>query len=240
MDIKRGQPSRIKSYVRREGRFTPGQRRALAMLWDRYGVDFQPRLMDPAALFGRRAPLTLDIGSGMGHSTVAIAAAHPDNDYLAVETHRPGVGSLLRLAAADGVANLRVIHHDVVEVLEHMLADGALDQVFIFFPDPWPKKRHHKRRLINDEFLVLLWRRLKPGGRVHIATDWEDYAQQIVREFDAAGRYLNLAGQGRRAPRPRWRPPTKFEQRGRQEARAVHDFLYAKASSGSPGNSRKS
>jgi len=218
---------KIRSYVRREGRMTAGQKRALEHYWSRYGIDYRAGEIDLDAVFGRPAPKILDIGPGMGDATVAMAQASRENDYLAVETHRPGVGSLLRQAAARKLTNIRVISHDVCEVLAHMLPANSLDGVCIFFPDPWPKKRHHKRRLINHEFLNILKPRLKENARIYIATDWQDYAEQILEVFETHAGYINLAGEGRYSPRPRWRPYTKFESKGRQQEHPVRDCLFA-------------
>ncbi|MGZ8268896.1 MAG: tRNA (guanosine(46)-N7)-methyltransferase TrmB, partial [Burkholderiales bacterium] len=187
-------------------------------------VPFEHRTLDSAALFGRRAPLVLEIGFGMGETTAEIAAAHPDNDYLAVEVHTPGVGSLLKLIEARGLANVRIVQHDAVEVLEHMIASGTLDGVHVFFPDPWPKKRHHKRRLLQPAVVKLLASRLKPGGYLHVATDWEEYAQQVLEVLAAEPQLENTAPGF--APRPAYRPLTKFEQRGLKLGHGVWDIVF--------------
>lgn len=218
----------IRSFVRREGRMTTGQQKALDRHWDQYGIDFSPEPLDIAGIFGRIAPLVLDVGSGMGETTIAMAGANPDNNYLAVEVHRPGVGSLLRRVHQQQLKNVRVINHDVMEVLRYQVPANSVDSVCLFFPDPWPKKRHHKRRLVNRAFLNLLLPCLKDNGRLFITTDWDDYAEQILEVFSGHGGYINLAGETNPAPRPRWRPRTKFETRGSKLSHTVHDFAFAK------------
>lgn len=219
----------IRSYVRREGRMTRAQEDALEKYWPDYGIDYSPALLDPDGIFERRgAPLVLDIGPGMGITTAALAQAHPENNYLAVEVHKPGIGSLLRLAAGYNLSNIRVISHDAVEVIRNMLPNNTLAQVLIFFPDPWPKKRHHKRRLLNVVFTGLLRPKLRDHGRVYISTDWADYAATIPVAFEQAG-YMNLAGENRCIPRPRWRPETRFEQRGFRLGHAVCDYLFVRS-----------
>lgn len=219
------QPRLIRSFVRREGRMTRAQEQALEDLWPTYGLEFSPATLIPASVFGRPAPLTLDIGPGMGLTTVSLAAAQPQRDYLAVEVHRPGIGSLLHQIRRAGISNVRALCHDAIEVIHNMLADASLDQVLVMFPDPWPKKRHHKRRLLNAEFARLLRPRLKSHALVYVATDWLDYAEQIPAIFENNG-YINLAGSGRASPRPRWRPLTKFEQRGLGLGHSVRDFIF--------------
>lgn len=216
----------IRSYVLRAGRVTVAQQRALVTLGPRWLLPFQPQPPDFTALFGRRAPLILEIGSGMGQATAAIAAAHPEQDYLAVEVHPPGIGSLLQLIARREIGNLRLIQHDAVAVLTHMIPDGALAGIHIFFPDPWPKQRHHKRRLIQPEFTALLARKLAVGGYLHLATDWADYALHMLRVLDATPGLANAHGPGTAAPDPGMRPPTRFEQRGLRLGHAVSDLLY--------------
>ena len=208
----------------RQGRVTGAQRRALADLLPIYGVPFAAAVLDLERLFGRAAPKILEIGFGMGETTAAIAQAHPEADYLGVEVHSPGVGSLLKRIAALGLANLRIIQHDAAEVLEHMITPGSLDGVYIFFPDPWPKKRHHKRRLMQPAFTALLASRLKPGGYLHVATDWEHYAQQMLDVLSAEPALENTAG--RFAERPATRPLTKFERRGLNLGHPVRDLVF--------------
>lgn len=214
----------IRSYVLRQGRMTPAQARALRELYPRYGVPFTGEPLDFAALFGRCAPVVLEIGSGMGETTAAIAAMRPDTDFIAVEVHAPGVGSLLNRIAAEGLANVRVIRHDALEVLERMIPDASLAGIHLFFPDPWPKKRHHKRRLVQRAFAALAARKLAPGGYLHAATDWADYADWMLQVLSAEPLLENTAAGF--APRPAWRPPTKFEARGVRLGNEVRDLLF--------------
>ena len=214
----------IRSYVLRQGRLTDAQRRAHEELLPRYGIPFAPTPLDLERAFGRVAPKVLEIGFGMGETTAAIAAAYPRNDYLGIEVHTPGVGSLLRRADAAGLANLRVIQHDAVEVVERMIPPSSLDGIHLFFPDPWPKKRHHKRRLIQPPFVALLASRLKPGAYLHVATDWQDYAQQILEVLSGEPLLANTAPGY--APRPEWRPLTKFESRGLKLGHRAWDVVF--------------
>jgi len=216
----------VQSYVRREGRMTDAQRQAIAKHWPVYGIEFSKTQLDIDLLFQRTAPKILDIGTGMGEVTATLAQTHPDNDYLAVEVHRPGVGSLIRRIVHDGLTNIRISNHDVTDVLRYQLPPDSLDMVYIFFPDPWPKKRHHKRRLVNAEFLQLLKKCLKANGRVFIATDWQDYAEHILEKFSRDQDFINLAGTDQCAPRPHWRPYTKFEKRGHKLEHAIRDLAY--------------
>lgn len=220
-----GPPFRhIRSFALRRGHVTQGQRRAFDELLPRYGVAYRAAPLDLAAQFGRSAPTVLEIGFGMGETTATIAAAHPENDYLGIEVHTPGVGSLLKLIVERGLGNVRVIQHDAVEVLENMIRPASLDGVHIFFPDPWPKLRHHKRRLIQPPFVALLSERLRPGGYLHVATDWAHYAEQVLAVLAAESRLENtVLGY---APRPDYRPLTKFEQRGLRLGHAVHDIIF--------------
>jgi tRNA (guanine-N7-)-methyltransferase len=218
----------IRSFVRREGRITEGQRQALEKYWGKYGVDFNGARLDLDRMFHRTAPKVLDIGPGMGTTTIALAKNNPENDYLAVEVHRPGVGSLLRQIVLNDLTNIRVSNHDVVEVLQHQISENSLDMVYIFFPDPWPKKRHHKRRLITESFLHILKPRLKANARIFIATDWADYASHIMDVFNQTQDYFNLAGDNQTAPRPYWLLQTKFEQRGYHYHHKVWNFAFAR------------
>ncbi len=217
---------RIRSYVLRQGRMSDAQKRAYEDGLAHWGIAYSPARFDPAAAFGRSAPVILEIGFGMGRTTAEIAEAHPQNNYLGVEVHTPGVGSLLKEIQTRGLTNVRLIQHDVVEVLTHMLADGSLAGIHVYFPDPWPKKRHHKRRLIQPELVALLARKLAPGGYLHCATDWEDYALQMLEVLGAEARLKNTAAGF--APRPPWRPITKFEQRGLNLGHGVWDLLFEK------------
>jgi tRNA (guanine-N7-)-methyltransferase len=214
----------IRSFVLRQGRISNAQRRAHADLLPAYGVPFSPAVLDLDRVLGRAAPKILEIGFGMGETTAAIAQQHPERDFLGVEVHTPGVGSLLKRIAELHLKNVRVIQHDAVEVLRHMIAPAALDGVHIFFPDPWPKKRHHKRRLIQPPFLALLASRMKPGATVHACTDWEDYAQQMLQVL-SADRALENTASGY-ADRPDTRPETKFERRGLDLGHRVWDLVF--------------
>jgi tRNA (guanine-N7-)-methyltransferase len=217
----------IRSFVVRAGRIGPGQARALATLAPRYVVPFAASTIDFAALFGRAAPVVVEIGFGMGAATAAIAAARPGVDFLGIEVHPPGVGALLQRIDEAGLGNVRIVHHDAVEVLESMIAPGALAGVNVFFPDPWPKKRHHKRRLLRPPFVRLLASRLAPGATLHCATDWEPYAEQMLEVLSAEPSLVNVAGSGY-AERPATRPLTKFEQRGIDRGHGVRDLVFAK------------
>jgi tRNA (guanine-N7-)-methyltransferase len=214
----------VRSYVLRQGRVTDAQRRAREHLLPRFGIPFSREPLDLERAFGRTAPKILEIGFGMGETTADIAARHPANDYLGVEVHSPGVGALLKHIGELELANVRVIQHEAVEVLEHMIPPASLAGVHLFFPDPWPKKRHHKRRLIQPPFVALLTSRMEPGAYVHAATDWEDYAQQIM-EVLSAEPLLNNTVAGF-AQRPDGRPRTKFEGRGLKLGHKVWDVVF--------------
>jgi tRNA (guanine-N7-)-methyltransferase len=216
----------IRSYVLRQSRTTSAQRRALTELFPKYGIEFAERSIEPQAIFGRSAPLVVEIGSGMGETTIEIARAQPATDFIAIEVHGPGVGSLLKTIEAERITNLRVIRHDAVEVLERMIGDGSLAGIHLFFPDPWPKKRHHKRRLLQAPFVHDLAMRLAPGGYLHVATDWAPYADEILAVMAAEPLLANTSDGF--APRPVWRPLTKFEQRGIARGHAVFDMLFTK------------
>jgi tRNA (guanine-N7-)-methyltransferase len=218
----------IRSYVLRQGRVTDAQRRACETLLPRFGMSYSREPLDLDRVFGRVAPRVLEIGFGMGETTARIAAQHPEIDYLGTEVHTPGVGSLLNRIVEPGLDNVRVIQHDAVEVLEHMIAPESLDGVHIFFPDPWPKKRHHKRRLIQPPFVALLVSRIKAGAYVHVATDWEDYAQQIMEVLSDNPLLVNTSDGF--APRPAWRPQTKFEARGLRLGHRVWDVVFRRLS----------
>lgn len=223
-DTDRRRP--VRSFVLREGRITPAQQRAFDEHWSRYGLDFQGRPRDLDAAFGRHAPRVMEIGFGNGEALAHAAAQDPARDYLGVEVHRPGVGRLMNALAEAGSDNVRIWRHDAVEVLREEIADGALDQVRVWFPDPWPKKRHHKRRLIQPDFVALVARRVHPGGLLHLATDWAEYAEHMREVMEAAPDWRNQAGPGRYAECPSWRIETHFERRGRRLGHAVWDLLY--------------
>jgi tRNA (guanine-N7-)-methyltransferase len=216
----------IRSFVLRQGRISNAQRRAHADLLPVYGVPFSPAVLDLDRVLGRAAPKILEIGFGMGETTAAIAQQHSENDFLGVEVHTPGVGSLLKRIAELHLKNVRIIQHDAVEVLRHMIPSAALDGVHIFFPDPWPKKRHHKRRLLQPPFVALLASRMKPGAYVHAATDWEEYAQQMLEVLSAEPTLENTASGY--ADRPDTRPETKFERRGLELGHHVWDLVFRK------------
>ena len=219
---------RIRSFVLRQGRFTPAQQRAFDDAWPRFGLDYTGRPRDFDAEFGRNAPRVLEIGFGNGEALRFAAANDPARDHVGIEVHAPGVGRLLNALAADEARNVRVYHHDAVEVLENEVADGSLDEIRIYFPDPWHKKRHNKRRLVNTGFAALLVRKLAPGGRLHLATDWQDYAEQMWDVLDATPGIANRAGARGTVPRPPWRPQTHFEARGLRLGHGVWDLVYDK------------
>jgi tRNA (guanine-N7-)-methyltransferase len=214
----------IRSFVLRQGRLTPAQERAVETLLPVYGLPYVTEKLDLDQVFGRQAPKILEIGFGMGAATAQIAAANPDKDYLGIEVHTPGVGNLLKLMEEQGLTNLRIAQHDAVEVLRDMIHDASLDGVHIFFPDPWPKKRHHKRRLLQAQFVALLCSKLKPGGYLHFATDWEEYAQWTLEVLQAEKGLANSVADY--APRPEYRPLTKFEQRGLNLGHGVWDLIF--------------
>ena len=217
----------IRSFVKRLGRLSPAQSRALAEGLPRWGVDYATQRLDTAALFGRRAPVVLEIGCGMGETTAAIAAARTDTDFIGIEVHTPGVGNLCKLIDAWGLTNLRLITHDAVEVVRDMIGEGTLAGVHVFFPDPWPKKRHHKRRLLQPAFVEQLALRLAPGGYLHCATDWEEYAEQMCAVLGSCALLANTATTADcYAPRPDYRPLTKFEARGLRLGHGVRDLIF--------------
>ena len=220
----------IRSYVLRQGRFSPAQQKAYSELLPRFGLPFAPGPLDFASVFGRTAPVVLEIGFGMGETTARIAAENPGVNYLGIEVHAPGVGSLLRQVEAAGLTNVRVVSHDAVEVLRDMVAPGSLAGIHVFFPDPWPKKRHHKRRLMQPAFAELAASRLAPGGYLHVATDWEEYAQQVLEVLAATPGLRNTA-EGF-APRPASRPETKFERRGVRLGHGVWDIVFRREKDG--------
>lgn len=217
----------VRSFVLRQGRMSPAQTRAFEQLLPRYGVPFQPLPLDFSGVFGRVAPAILEIGFGMGETTAAIAKAHPQHDFLGIEVHAPGVGALLKRIDEAGLRNVRVIRHDAVEVVAQMIPPGSLAGVHVYFPDPWPKKRHHKRRLLQASFVTALAQRLAPGGYLHAATDWEEYAHEILATLAAEPLLANTAESF--APRPAWRPQTKFETRGMKLGHGVWDIVFRRA-----------
>lgn len=220
---------RIRSFVLRQGRFSPAQQRAFDQLWPRFGLDYAGAPRDFDAAFGRRAPRILEIGFGNGEALLHSAQRDPGRDHVGIEVHAPGVGRLLNALAAADVRNARIYRHDAVEVLENEIADAAFDEIRIYFPDPWHKKRHHKRRLVNPGFAALLLRKLAMGGRLHLATDWRDYAEQMWDVLDATPGLTNVAGARGHVARPDWRPQTHFETRGRKLGHGVWDLLYERS-----------
>jgi tRNA (guanine-N7-)-methyltransferase len=219
-------PRSIRSFVIRSGRITEAQQRALAQLWPKYGVEFSPALLDASALYGRDAPRTLEIGFGNGENLAALAQAHPERDFLGVEVHRPGVGRLLRTLESQQLTNVRVVCHDAVEVLAQQIAPQWLQEILIFFPDPWPKKRHHKRRLVQGAFVLLLVERLARDGVLRIATDWHPYALEMLETLAGSAQLRNLAPDGTFVSRPAEREPTRFERRGARLGHEVWDLAF--------------
>ena len=227
---KRGQspfPQRtIRSFVQRAGRITGAQQRALEQLWPRFGIDFSPTPLDFDSIFGRFAPRTLEIGIGDGETLLTIAALHPERDFVGVEVHRPGVGHCLLGVESGGLANIRLISHDAVEVLESQVPDESLDEVLLYFPDPWPKKRHHKRRIVQPTFIEVLATKLKPGGTFRLATDWAPYAQHMLEVLQSSPSFTNASITGDYVSRPTSRPLTKFERRGERLGHEVFDLEF--------------
>ncbi len=214
----------IRSFVLRQGRVSNAQQRYREEMMPKIGIPYATAPLDLDAVFGRTAPRIFEIGFGMGETSAAIAQANPHNDYIGIEVHTPGVGSLCKLIGENGLANLRIIQHDAVEVLRHMISPASLDGVHVFFPDPWPKARHHKRRLLQPPLVASLAERLKPGGYIHCATDWENYAEQMLAVLSAEPLLENTAEAY--APRPAYRPLTKFEQRGLRLGHGVWDLVF--------------
>jgi tRNA (guanine-N7-)-methyltransferase len=214
----------VRSFVLRQGRMSPAQQRACESLLPRFGIPFSPTPLDCRATFGRDAPVVLEIGFGMGETTARIASDSPDRDFVGIEVHAPGVGALLKRIDEAGLSNVRVIRHDAVEVVDAMIPRSSLAGIHVYFPDPWPKKRHHKRRLLKPAFVAALAERLAPGGYLHAATDWNDYAQEMLATFAAEPRLANTARGF--APRPPWRPLTKFEARGVRLGHPVFDLVF--------------
>jgi tRNA (guanine-N7-)-methyltransferase len=214
----------IRSFVLRQGRFSPAQQRAYDTLLPRFGIPFSMGQIDLAQAFGRPNAKILEIGFGMGETTASIAQAHSELDFIAVEVHSPGVGGLLKRLEEETIENVRIVQHDAVEVIEHMIAPRSLSGVHIFFPDPWPKKRHHKRRLLQPAFVRTLADRLAPGGYLHVATDWQHYAKQILDTLRDEALLVNTASDF--APRPAYRPLTKFERRGLELGHGVWDIVF--------------
>ena len=219
-------PRSIRSFVTRTGRITEAQERALEVLWPKYGVELTPAPLSLDTLFGRQAPRSVEIGFGNGDNLAKMAAAHPERDYLGIEVHRPGVGRLLLALQEGQLTNVRLICHDAVEVLAQQIPAESLDEVIILFPDPWPKKRHHKRRLVQSAFVELVTGRLAPGGRIRMATDWQPYAEEMLATLQANPRLQNLAADETYIPRPADRIATRFEKRGERLGHDVWDLAF--------------
>ena len=216
----------IRSFVKREGKLTSGQSNAIEQLWPTHGVNFEPELLNLSELFGRKAETILEIGFGNGLSLAEMAEANPETNFFGVEVHRPGVGSLLVQVKRRNLQNIRVSQHDAVEVLEQQVKDSSMHRIQIFFPDPWHKKRHHKRRLIQPSFVDTLVSKLAKGGIIHVATDWQNYAEHILETLSANSALINAASDY--VPKPDYRPSTKYEERGRRLGHGVWDLVFAK------------
>ncbi len=223
----------IRSFVVRNGRLTRAQDQAVNTLMPHYGIPYSDSPIDPVALFGREAPLWLEIGFGNGDALLAMGRQNPDINLIGVEIHTPGIGQALMGIEADQLSNIRLIQHDAMDVLQNMLKPDSLAKVLLFFPDPWRKKRHHKRRIVQQEFLNTVASRLQTAGILHCATDWEDYAEWMQLEFSQNNAFKNTAGEGNFAPRPDWRPLTRFEQRGHRLGHNVHDLIFQLGSAAS-------
>ena len=221
---------RIRSFVRREGRLTPGQQRAMEVLFPRFGIEQSDQQLDLDAIFERSAPRILEIGFGNGETLATIAKNHPQNDYLGIEVHRPGVGHLLQRIEEQELTNLRVMSEDAVEILEQQIPDASLNALYLFFPDPWHKTKHHKRRQVNPSWAQLIRKKLKPGGKLHMATDWKNYAQQMRDVLNAAEGFSNTSTTGDYVAKPEYRPETKFERRGLRLGHGVWDLVFEKVS----------
>jgi tRNA (guanine-N7-)-methyltransferase len=218
----------VRSYVLRGGRLTEGQKRALDELWPRFGIEDEDSILDLEALFGNQAPVIMEIGFGNGEATWQMASAQPQENFLGVEVHRPGVGRLLLNIEQHGIENIRIACTDGMDFLRQRIPKRSLAGVRIYFPDPWPKKRHHKRRIIQPEFVRLLASRLRSGAVLHLATDWEPYAQHMLAVLECEAGLVNLAGKGNFHSRPEWRPQTKYEKRGERLGHKVNDLLFAR------------
>lgn len=216
----------IRSFVLRQGRMTEGQKKAYERCWPKYGLTREQGVIDPREVFGREAWLNLEIGFGMGHSLADMAEAAPEQDFIGVEVHQAGVGALLKEIEDRGLENVRIYAIDANEVVDHCLPDAWLDRVMLFFPDPWHKKRHHKRRLVQPEFVQRIRHKLRVGGIFHLATDWEDYAGHMMEVLSASEGFANAEGEGQFASRPEYRPVTKFEQRGARLGHGVWDLVF--------------
>ena len=221
-------PRDIKSYVVRSGRMTPGQEKSYTELWQIYGVEADKQVLDFAQLYEKHSPVILEIGFGMGDSLIEMATKNPDYNYLGIEVHKPGVGRLLGNISERSLINVRVMRADAVEVLKSQIMDESLQAVYLFFPDPWHKRRHNKRRIVKEEFIQLLRKKLQPHGQFHMATDWKDYAVQMLKEMQGAQGFKNCSDSDDYILRPEHRPMTKFERRGERLGHGVWDILFEK------------
>ena len=217
---------RIKSFVLRQGRLSAAQQNAIDTQWPKFGLTVSDELLDLTEVFGRDAPTIVEIGFGMGKSLAEMAEANPQKNYIGIEVHRPGIGALLKLVEEKGLTNVRVYNHDAIEVLEKCIPKDALAGVYLFFPDPWHKKRHNKRRIVQPGFVKTIASHLKPGGQFHMATDWEDYALHMMEVMNEADNYVNISGKVQYTPRPEYRPLTKFEARGHSLGHGVWDLIF--------------
>ncbi len=228
--IHKDKPQRhpIRSYILRQGRYTRAQKNALDQYWAKYGVDYQPQPLNFSQLFGRQADIILEIGFGNGESLLQQAARFPEQDFLGIEVHGPGIGHLIHCITEQGLTNIRIIRHNAIEVLQQQIGNNSLNKVQLFFPDPWHKKRHHKRRLVQTYFALLVQQKLKPDGILHMATDWQNYAEQMLRVLDNTRGFTNLAGSGHYAASKGARSETKFERRGLKLGHGVWDIMHSK------------
>lgn len=218
----------IRSFVRRQGRISAAQKKALEKEWPVYGIDLTETHIDFATVFHRQAPTILEIGFGMGEALLELAEKHPENNYIGIDVHAPGVGAVLLRLAKKNLTNVRLFQADAIEVLNQAIANESLSGIHLFFPDPWHKKRHHKRRIVNENFAALVYAKLKRDGYIHLATDWENYAEQMLDVMSNAVGFINAAGNSKFIPRPETRPITRFEQRGERLGHGVWDLLFVK------------
>ena len=217
----------IRSFVLRGRNLSEKQQALFNKSWAHYGIEFSKSILSLDQVFKRKAPKILEIGSGMGDTIIELAKNNQENDYLAVEVYQPGAYKLMRHIDKNQLLNIRIISHDIIEILKYQIASNSIDSIYIFFPDPWQKKKHHKRRLITEQFLNLVQPALKKKGNIFIATDWEDYAQYIIQLLADTPNIINLAGDKQYSPRPQWRPITKFEQRGLHAGRRIYDIAFS-------------
>lgn len=219
---------RIKSFVRRQGRLSQAQKLALESQWPTFGLELKPEKLDLETVFGRQSDTILEIGFGMGTSLAKMAENNPNQNYIGIEVHRPGVGALLKLVEEKQLTNIRVYNDDAIEVLAQCIPENSLKAVYLFFPDPWHKKRHHKRRIVQPEFAKMIAKHLRPEGQFHMATDWQNYAEHMMTVLTNEPGYKNISGHEKYHPRPKYRPLTKFEQRGHRLGHGVWDLIFEK------------